>query len=104
MKGILVPDSNVVKPFLKRHKFERAALNGGTFLSNKLQDVVVVSGAIGEKSYEVALNLVENYSPNFIISVGFAASLRDEVPRIRLKEKIRMAARKPLKRMFSMVN
>ena len=31
-------------------------------------------------------------------------ALRDEVPRIRLKEKIRIAARKPLKRMFSMVN
>ena len=80
MKGILVPDSNVVKSFLRRHRFERSAGNGGTFLSNKLQDVVVVSGAIGEKYYEVALNLVENYSPDFIISVGFASSLKDEVP------------------------
>ena len=69
-----------MKSFLRKHKFERSGLNGGTFLSNKLQDVVVVSGAIGEKSYEATLNLVENYSPDFIISVGFAASLRDEVP------------------------
>ena len=80
MIGILVPDSKVVKSFLRRHRFERSAENGGTFLSNKLHDVVVVSGAIGEKSYEVALNLVENYSPDFIISVGFASSLKDEVP------------------------
>ena len=31
-------------------------------------------------------------------------ALRDETPKVRLKEKIRIAARKPLKRMFSMVN
>ena len=80
MKGILVPDSNVVKSFLRRHRFERSKLNSGTFLSNRLKDIVVVSGAIGEKSYEAALNLVKNYSPDFVISVGFAASLRDEVP------------------------
>ncbi|SVA72653.1 uncharacterized protein METZ01_LOCUS125507, partial [marine metagenome] len=79
MKGILVPDINVVKSFLRRHRFEQSSVNSGTFLSNKLQDVVVVSGAIGEKSYQVALNLVEDHSPDFIISVGFAASLRDEV-------------------------
>ena len=79
MKGILVPDINVVKSFLRRHRFEQSSVNSGTFLSNKLQDVVVASGAIGEKSYQVALNLVEDHSPDFIISVGFAASLRDEV-------------------------
>ncbi|MCS5661701.1 MAG: hypothetical protein NZ842_14995, partial [Dehalococcoidia bacterium] len=49
-------------------------------MSNRLKDIVVVSGAIGENSYEAALNLVRNYSPDFVISVGFAASLRDEVP------------------------
>ena len=80
MKGILVPDSNVVKSFLRRHRFERSKLNSGTFLSNRLKDIVVVSGAMGERSYEAVLNLVKNYSPDFVISVGFAASLRDEVP------------------------
>lgn len=80
MKGILVPDSNVVKSFLRRHRFERSKLNSGTFLSNRLKDIVVVSGAVGERSYEAVLNLVKNYSPDFVISVGFAASLRDEVP------------------------
>ena len=80
MKGILVPDSNVVKSFLRRHRFERSKLSSGTFLSNRLKDIVVVSGAVGERSYEAVLNLVKNYSPDFVISVGFAASLRDEVP------------------------
>ena len=80
MKGILVPDSNVVKSFLRRHRFERSKLNSGTFLSNRLKDIVVVSGAMGERSYEAVLDLVKNYSPDFVISVGFAASLRDEVP------------------------
>ena len=77
MKGILVPEKGIVKPFLRRNGF-KAISNFGSFasyMSPLLEDMVVVTGASGESTLTATERLISEYAPNFVISIGFGTSL-----------------------------
>ena len=50
-----------------------------SFLSDSVEDMVIVVGGSGRKSGESADWLINNYSPDFLISVGHAMSLNQNI-------------------------
>lgn len=66
-----------MKPFLRRNGFKESAFPGSfvSYMSSILDDMVVVTGAFGESTLGVTERLISEYSPSFVISIGFGTSL-----------------------------
>lgn len=77
MKGLLIPDESIAKSYFKANGFSISDIHGEykSFVSESVEDMVVVVGGSGYKSGEAADWLINNYSPDFLISVGYAMSL-----------------------------
>ena len=81
MKGLLVTDESITKSHMKYSGFYIAGMHGKyrAFLSDSMKDVVIVVGESGHKLSESADWLINNYSPDFLISIGHAMSLNKEI-------------------------
>ena len=81
MKALLVTDKSITKAYMKSSGFSVADMHGNyrSFLSDSMKDVVIVVGGSGHKLSESADWLINNYSPDFLISIGHAMSLNKEI-------------------------
>ena len=81
MKGLLVTDESITRSYMKLNGFTIAETHSEnkSFLSDSVEDMVIVVGGSGRKSGESADWLINNYSPDFLISVGYAMSLNQEI-------------------------
>ena len=81
MKALLVTDKSITKAYMKSSGFSVADMHGNyrSFLSDSMKDVVIVAGGSGHKLSESADWLINNYSPDFLISIGHAMSLNKDI-------------------------
>ena len=77
MKGILTSDTNMVRRFLKKHHFSVSSSKDRyiTYQSTELTELVVMTGAAGQRAYGGARMLGGMSEVTFIASVGTAAAL-----------------------------
>ena len=81
MKGLLVTGESITEKYMKSNGFSIADTHGKyrVFLSDSMKDVVIVVGGSGHKLSESADWLINNYSPDFLISIGHAMSLNKDI-------------------------
>ena len=77
MKGILTSDTKMVRRFLKKHHFSVSSSKDRyiTYQSTELTELVVMTGAAGQRAYGGARMLGGMSEVTFIASVGTAAAL-----------------------------
>ena len=77
MKGILTSDTKMVRRFLKKHHFSVSSSKDRyiTYKSTELTELVVMTGAAGQRAYGGARMLGGMSEVTFIASVGTAAAL-----------------------------
>jgi len=81
LKGLLVTGESMTEKYMKSNGFSIADTHGKyrAFLSDSMKDMVIVVGGLGHKLSESADWFINNYSPDFLISVGHAMSLNQNI-------------------------
>ena len=76
MKGILASDTKMVRRFLKKHNFSVSTSRDRyiSYKSTELDELIVLTGAAGERAYGGARMLGNMSEVTFVISVGNAAA------------------------------
>lgn len=81
MKGILASDTKILQSFLRKYHFRVATSNERfiSYESSELTELLILTGASGERAYRGAQVLGNMPEVTFVLSVGTAASLNKTV-------------------------
>ena len=81
MKGILASDTKILQGFLRKHHFRVSTSNERfiSYESPELTELLILTGASGERAYRGAQLLGNMPEVTFVLSVGTAASLQKTI-------------------------